>query len=599
MNGGCKLKMKRLSQNPLIRCFAFYKREPGLLAWFLLLALLVQGSGPLTQMLIGLAFDELTQGIAVVTTATGVDYSRAVWWAGILVLANLLRGGLGWVNTIIGMLLGQRLLSDLRDRILVQVQSLDMAWHRRHGTGEVVTRTTRDADKVRDALIGGFRQIVEMAIIIVASLAVLGWYHPLLVVGPVVAITGAVLIVMSQVGRLVVLDRRVGDAYDQVTQDLGEGVIGARVIKAFALEETRVRRFGVLVDGFMHEAQRALRYTVVRIPIPQMMVACAHVWVLGLGAWMVGRRMLSVGDLAAAVMVMQALVFRVEPLGRLMQVFADARSSAGRIVEMLDTPSAISDGDHMLPPGPLGLRLRGVTVNDAAGNAILGGVDLDIAAGEVVALVGATGSGKSTLAELLPRLRDPDGGTIAVIGTDGHAHDLRHLRLHELRRRVQVAFQDSFLFSTTLAENLRAAAPQADDAQLRAALHQAAAEELEGMLAKGLATVVGERGVTLSGGQRQRVCLARTLLAAPAVVCFDDATSALDAVTETAVLQRLRANAASTTVLLVASKWSTVVLADRVVVLEGGRVVASGPHAELLQTSASYRALVLAEEAAA
>ncbi len=585
-------------RNPLLRCFAFYRYEPWLLAGFLLLAALVQGTGPLTQLLIGQAFDELVAGTAVLTTDDGVNVQRALWWAGVLLAANSVRGVLGWVCTVIGMKLGTRLSSGMRDRIMVKVQELDLAWHRKHGSGEVVTRTTRDADKVREALVGGFRQVVEMTFIIGASLITLAWIEPWLAFVPALAVVAAVLVVVTQVGRLVVLDRRVGDAYDHVTQDLGEGVIGARVIKAFALEDARIQRFGGMVDLFMREAMAALRYTVLRIPIPQMIVAFAHVWVLGFGAWMVGQGTMTVGILAAAVMVMQALVFRVEPLGRLMQVFADARSSAARIMEMLDTRSAITSGTAPMPSGPLGLRLRGVAVQDLAGGRTLANVDLDIRPGEVVALVGTTGSGKSTLAELLPRLRDPDGGSIAVVAADGTAHDLRQLRLPDLRRRVQIAFQDGFLFSATLAANLRHASPDADDARLRAALHQAAADELEGMLSDGLATRVGERGVTLSGGQRQRVCLARTLLAEPAVLCFDDATSALDAVTERKVLDRLRESLRDVAVLLVASKLSTVLLADRVVVLADGRIVASGTHHELLATSAAYRDLVVAEDAA-
>lgn len=582
-------------RDPLLRLFGLYRHALGLLIGFVLLAAVLQGTSPWVQGLIGHAIDDLIAGKAVVRTDDGLDLSGAWRWAGILVVANLVRALLGWGTVVAGMALGQRLLTTLRDRILVQIQRLDLAWHRRHGAGEVITRTTRDADKVRDALIGGFRQLVEMTCIVIASVVALVILDPWLGLGPVVAIALAVIIVVTQVGRLVVLDRRVGDAYDQVTQDLGEGVIGVRVIKAFALDGARIARFDACVATFRRESMAALRYTAIRVPIPQFLVALAHVYILGIGIWSVSEGRMSIGALTTAVMIMQGLVFRVEPLGRLMQVFADARSSAARIQELLDSEPAVRDGSEPTPDGPLSVVLRGVGVRSPAGADLLVGVDLRIDPGEVVALIGATGCGKSTLAELLPRLRDPDSGAIVLVDRTGREHDLATLQVQDLRRRVQIAFQDGFLFSDTLAANLRQARADADDARLRRALHQAAAEDLVDVLADGLQTKIGERGVTLSGGQRQRVCLARTLLAEPAVVCFDDATSALDAITERKVLDRLRTESGSTALLLIATKLSTVLLADRIVVLDRGRIVAQGRHEDLLATSAAYRDLIGAE----
>ena len=204
-----------------------------------------------------------------------------------------------------------------------------------------------------------------------------------------------------------------------------------------------------------------------------------------------------------------------------------------------------------------------------------------------MALVGITGSGKSTLASLLPRLRDPDGGRVLLNGLD-----LRTLRLADVRSRIQVVQQDSFLFSDTIAGNLLMAAPQATEAELWAVLERADAKSFVAALPKGLASEVGERGVTLSGGQRQRLCLARALIGAPWVLCGDDATSALDAVTERTILAGLRRDLRGVAVLLIASKRSTVQLADRVVVLAGGRIVASGTHENLTATNAAYRELL-------
>lgn len=582
-----------MTRYPLLRCFAFYRQQPWLFTGSVLITSAVQLSGPWQQHLIGTAISEVASGTAVQVLPGGaLDSTRAWWWVMVIIGINGVRAVVQYLGTVVGVLLGQRLLSGLRDRIFVQVQTLDLAWHQLHGSGEVVTRTTRDCDKVRDAVIGGWRQLLDMALVLGGSLVVLGLYHPLLALVPAAMIAVACAILMRQVHRLVELDRRTGTAYDAVTQDLSESVIGVRVIKAFALEPVRIAHFRAQVAAFARETLAALRYTAPRVPVPQLIVTLGHVWVLGFGGWLFVHHRLEVGELVAAVMVMQMLVFRVEPVGRLMQVFADARSSAERIAEILDAVPAISGGDQALPPGPLGLRLSGVKVLAPGGQVILDGVDLTVQPGEVVALVGATGTGKSTLASLLPRLRDPDAGSVALGSEAAGWHDLRQLRLGDLRRRVQVVYQDSFLFSASVADNLRYAAPEADDAQVNEAVRLAAAEDVLASLPNGLASRIGERGVTLSGGQRQRLCLARAILARPSVICCDDSTSALDAITERRILDQLRGASGAATVLLIASRMSTILLCDRVVMLEGGRIVASGRHADLVENHPHYRDLL-------
>jgi ABC-type multidrug transport system fused ATPase/permease subunit len=267
---------------------------------------------------------------------------------------------------------------------------------------------------------------------------------------------------------------------------------------------------------------------------------------------------------------------------------------------VLDARSSLTDGTANLPSGLLGMRFTDVSVAAPGGKAVLEGLDLTIAPGEAVALVGITGSGKSTLASLAARLADPDRGAVLAGSDRAGWVDLRRARLAEVRRRIQVVFQDSFLFSDSLAANLRRARPEATDDDLRAALDMASADEVLTLLNDGLASRIGERGVTLSGGQRQRLCLARALIARPAVLVADDSTSALDAVTERRILDRLRAMGPDRpSMLLIASKLSTILLADRVVLLDGGRIAASGSHEDLVAGNAAYRDLLGLDEAAA
>ena len=271
------------------------------------------------------------------------------------------------------------------------------------------------------------------------------------------------------------------------------------------------------------------------------MVAFGHVWILAYGASLVSAGRLNLGELVAALLIANTLVFRVEGVGRVMQTFADARSSAARIWELLDAEPAIVSGSETLASHALGIKFSDVWVAaPGGGNDILQRCSFVIQPGEVVALVGSTGAGKSTLASLLPRLLDPRSGVVAV-GSDSNGwRDVRRVDLDVLRHRVQVVPQESFLFSDTLAANLRLAKPDASEWDLSRALHLAAADDVVDNLRDGVETRIGDRGATLSGGQRQRMSLARAVLAEPDILILDDATSALDAITERTVINNLR-----------------------------------------------------------
>jgi len=546
------------------------------------------------QWLIGHAVDDVSAGRAVVRLPEGgLDAAVAWHWLWLLLAIALGRGVLQYAAAVLSLVLSQALLTRLRERILTQVQRLHLGYHWRHGMGELVTRTTRDADKVRDALITFWRQIIETPLVVMAAVGLLSWYDPLLGLVPLLLTGAGLWLFVVQTDRLVTLDRAVGAAYDQVSQDLAEGIGGVRVIKAFGLEGQRIERFAHQVGVFTGHARAALAYASSRIPLPQAVVALGHVWILVYGAHRVAAGALGIGELVTSLLVATTLVFRIEGIGRVMQTFADARASAERIWQLLDEQPAILGGQATLPPGPLGLKLAQVRVSAPTGErAILQDCSLTLQPGEVVALVGATGTGKSLLASLLPRLADVQGGAV-LVGSDAVGwQDVRALDLADLRRRVQVLPQESFLFSDSLAANLRLAAADASAAELREGLRLAAADDVLERLPHGLDTPLGDRGVTLSGGQRQRLCLARALLGAPDILCLDDATSALDALGERQVLHNIRRLRGDTgqgpTLLLITSRLSTLLLADRVLMLENGRISASGTHAELSANNAHY-----------
>lgn len=580
--------------HPLLRALAIYREMPWRFA--LVTALYIAGNLGLVwqQWLIGHAVDDVSAGRAVVRLPEGSLHAAVAWhWLWLLLAIALGRGVLQYAAAVLSLVLSQALLTRLRERILTQVQRLHLGYHWRHGMGELVTRTTRDADKVRDALITFWRQIIETPLVVMAAVGLLSWYDPLLGLVPLLLTGAGLWLFVVQTDRLVTLDRAVGAAYDQVSQDLAEGIGGVRVIKAFGLEGQRIERFAHQVGVFTGHARAALAYASSRIPLPQAVVALGHVWILVYGAHRVAAGALGIGELVTSLLVATTLVFRIEGIGRVMQTFADARASAERIWQLLDEQPAILGGQATLPPGPLGLKLAQVRVSAPTGErAILQDCSLTLQPGEVVALVGATGTGKSLLASLLPRLADVQGGAV-LVGSDAVGwQDVRALDLADLRRRVQVLTQESFLFSDSLAANLRLAAANASAAELREGLRLAAAEDVLERLPHGLDTPLGDRGVTLSGGQRQRLCLARALLGAPDILCLDDATSALDALGERQVLHNIRSLRGDTgqgpTLLLITSRLSTLLLADRVLMLENGRISASGTHAELSANNAHY-----------
>lgn len=587
---------------PLLRSLALYRFMPFRFVLTATLFVIANIGLALQQYSIGHAIDTLKHNERETLFQHAITDPLNPWfWFILLTSIASIRAVIQYLAGLSALTIGQQLLSILRERIFSQVQHLDVSWHWKHGLGEVLSRTTRDSDKLKEALINFWRQVFESSLVVTVTVGLLCWYHPWLGVVPLLFIFLGLWVLFKLTNQLVVLDHQVASAYEKVSDTLAESVNGIRVVKAFQLEEKLLQRFNHAVDLFIHHSIQTIKTSAKRLPIPQVIIAGSYLWVIAFGAYLIGQNQLQVGQFVAAILMANLLVFRIESIGQVLHIFADARSSATRIWQMLDEKSAIEDQQYPLTlqwRDELSIKLENVSFQDkTTKNFILKQCSVEFRAGEIVTVVGKTGSGKTTLMNLLNRFIDPTEGQVLIGSEQMGWTNIKDLSLFELRHWVQIIPQENFFFSGTLADNLRVAKQDATEQEMKEALHLASASELLQRLDNGLDTLIGDKGVTLSGGQKQRLALARSILKNSPILALDDSTSALDATTEKQVLQRLSGlsddgNHFKKTIIINSNKQTTIALSDRVIVLDQGHIIAQGTHAELVQNCLFYRELM-------
>ncbi|MDH2591468.1 ABC transporter ATP-binding protein [Acinetobacter nosocomialis] len=587
---------------PLLRSLALYRFMPFRFVLTATLFVIANIGLALQQYSIGHAIDTLKHSERETLFQHAITDPLNPWfWFILLTSIASIRAIIQYLAGLSALTIGQQLLSILRERIFSQVQHLDVSWHWKHGLGEVLSRTTRDSDKLKEALINFWRQVFESSLVVTVTVGLLCWYHPWLGLVPLLFIFLGLWVLFKLTNQLVVLDHQAASAYEKVSDTLAESVNGIRVVKAFQLEEKLLERFNHAVDLFIHHSIQTIKTSAKRLPIPQVIIAGSYLWVIAFGAYLIGQNQLQVGQFVAAILMANLLVFRIESIGQVLHIFADARSSATRIWQMLDEKSAIEDQQYPLTlqwRDELSIKLENVSFQDkTTKNFILKQCSVEFRAGEIVTVVGKTGSGKTTLMNLLNRFIDPTEGQVLIGSEQMGWTNIKDLSLFELRHLVQIIPQENFFFSGTLADNLRVAKQDATEQEMKEALHLASASELLQRLDHGLDTLIGDKGVTLSGGQKQRLALARSILKNSPILALDDSTSALDATTEKQVLQRLSAlsdngNHFKKTIIINSNKQTTIALSDRVIVLDQGHIIAQGTHAELVQDCLFYRELM-------
>jgi ABC-type multidrug transport system fused ATPase/permease subunit len=549
---------------------------------------------------LGFAMLGITSVIPLVTR-TIIDDGLTRRIPGVLLRETALLLGLAVVRWAVGGLrrnlsgrVGTDVEYDLRNRLARHLLALEPAYHDRAPTGQLLARSTSDVRSLRYFISWGLVFLVlNLTTFAIASVQM--W-----LLSPRLCLLVLALAPPLVYGALR-FNRRLHRVYWQVQQEIGElttvveeATAGVRVVKAFGREEQQARRLEAEAAGILDQNLEAARIRSFYVPLLAVLPQLSLAVILWYGGRLAVDGQITLGTLVAFNSYLLLLAWPLTGLGTLFGFAQRAAASAERVFEVLDQPPAIADrpGASDLPGADTG---RGVRVSfdhvsfgyGEGGRPALSGIDLDVAPGSRVAVVGGTGSGKSTLLGLVPRLYAPTQGRVLVDG-----HDVADLTLDSLRAAVGIVHQEPVLFSASLRDNVAFGRPQATDAEVLDALDAAAALEVVQALPEGLDTVVGEQGYTLSGGQRQRVALARALLLRPRVLILDDALSHVDVDTEATILAGLDDALGSATVLLVANRPASLRLAERVVLLDRGRVVAQGSHEDLAAREPAYRAVL-------
>jgi ABC-type multidrug transport system fused ATPase/permease subunit len=514
------------------------------------------------------------------------DTHRLWLSVGAIVVLGIIRGAL---------MLGRRILSgrqaldvemDMRTSMYAHLVRLSFGFYDRHQTGQLMSRATVDLQGVRFFLGYGLIFFFQNVLTILSVSVVLFFFEWKLAL-IVLAVTPVLVVIAyrySHVAHPTLRDvqQRLAD----VATVAEENIVGVHVVKAFAQEPAEIEKFRSRSELVFDQTLTANRQRATYVPLLSFLPLLAQAAVLLIGARMVLHHSLTPGGFVAFNLYLGLLVVPLRALGMWIGQAQRATAAGERIFQVLDEPEDVADAPHAqpLPAGPGALRFEGVSFAYAENRPVLEGIDLDVAPGRTIALIGHTGSGKTTLTSLVPRFYDATSGSVTIDGVG-----VRDVTLASLRSAIGVISQDPFLFSASVRENIAFGRVDLSDDDVRRVAETAQAHEFIERLPKGYDTVIGERGITLSGGQRQRIAIARALAVDPRILILDDATASVDASTEAQIRTGLREAMRDRTTLIIAHRFSTIALADEIVVLAEGRIVARGTHDQLVATNAVYR----------
>jgi ATP-binding cassette subfamily B protein len=489
--------------------------------------------------------------------------------------------------------LAYRVETDIRMRLVAHLQKLHFAFHDTAQTGQLMANANTDIQQIQQVVLL-IPLTIASVLTMIAVVIVLVLSSPGLALFALIALPFLNIAATRFTRRMFPVGLGLQQELAALSGVVEESVTGIRVVKGFGAERLQEENLAREADDVYDRSIQQARLRANFLPLIDLLPTLGLVGILWYGGHQVLDGKLTVGNIVEANFYVLMLIWPLRMVGMLLGQLSRAAASAGRIHAVLATDTEIEDAPDArpLPDGSGQVRFEGVTFGYGNARPVLRDLDLEVRGGQAIALVGATASGKTTVARLIPRFYDIDTGTVRIDGAD-----VRTTLLHEVRRAVGIVFEDTFLFSDSVRNNIAFAEPDASHEQVVRAARLAGADEFIQDLPDGYETIVGEHGYSLSGGQRQRIAIARAVLADPRILILDDATSSVDPSKEHEIRSALREVMRGRTTIIIAHRPATIALADRVVLLADGHVVADGTHDELLATNARYREVLARAEA--
>ncbi len=590
-----------------IRYLFRYKREAGIAYGALFIATLAQLAVPqLIQNIIDAVTDgviatkilelpEQFQGIAssqlglslgeLLSNRDGAE-SAMILAGGLIVLFAILRGIFSFSQVYMGERASQSVSFDMRNELFAKIQRLSFSYHDRHRTGQLMVRATDDVEKVRQFIGQGLLMTLQALVLMIGTLIILYLSNVklLLVILPILPLAMVLFMVFGAVARP--MFEVVQKMLSRMNAILQENVAGIKVVKAFNREREQEKLFQTAADAYMGRILKVMSLMTFLMPLIFLLANLGQALVLYSGGQQIINGTLTLGEWQKFSLYLVYVFIPVGQLGFIITQMATASASAGRVFEILDAQSDVEDApDAIALPEVKGhVSFENVTFRYFGGETpVLNEMNFTAEPGQTIALLGMTGSGKSTVINLIPRFYDPSEGRVLIDNTD-----VRKVTLETLRSQIGIVLQETTLFSGTIRDNIAFGRPDAPMEEVIEAAKAAASHDFILEFPEGYDTPVGERGTTLSGGQKQRIAIARALLMNPRILILDDSTSSVDLQTEYEIQQALDELMKGRTSFVIAQRISTVLNADQILVLDQGKIAASGTHEELLETSELY-----------
>jgi ATP-binding cassette subfamily B protein len=590
-----------------IRYLFRYKREAGIAYGALFIATLAQLAVPqLIQNIIDAVTDgviatkilelpEQFQGIAssqlglslgeLLSNRDGAE-SAMILAGGLIVLFAILRGIFSFSQVYMGERASQSVSFDMRNELFAKIQRLSFSYHDRHRTGQLMVRATDDVEKVRQFIGQGLLMTLQALVLMIGTLIILYLSNVklLLVILPILPLAMVLFMVFGAVARP--MFEVVQKMLSRMNAILQENVAGIKVVKAFNREREQEKLFQTAADAYMGRILKVMSLMTFLMPLIFLLANLGQALVLYSGGQQIINGTLTLGEWQKFSLYLVYVFIPVGQLGFIITQMATASASAGRVFEILDAQSDVEDApDAITLPEVKGhVSFENVTFRYFGGETpVLNEMNFTAEPGQTIALLGMTGSGKSTIINLIPRFYDSSEGRVLIDNTD-----VRKVTLETLRSQIGIVLQETTLFSGTIRDNIAFGRPDAPMEEVIEAAKAAASHDFILEFPEGYDTPVGERGTTLSGGQKQRIAIARALLMNPRILILDDSTSSVDLQTEYEIQQALDELMKGRTSFVIAQRISTVLNADQILVLDQGKIAASGTHEELLETSELY-----------